>query len=113
MNIEKVSINNSVKGVADFVAGYDLKFTNQAKNFTPPGAREYPDLRSIKIERKVSQEDLEEIEMELMPGYRLSWQYLGIGDVLPYYAENTKTQIFVRNVDINHKINFLSTLSIS
>ena len=68
--------------------------TTLYRNFTPPGV-----LRDVKIFRKVSSADVETMELDKMPGFRISWWYTNSAGVevknlpyyYPYYSSDKKT----------------------
>ena len=73
-------------------------------NFTPPN-----EVRRMEHYRQyVWEEDLKSPEIKLMPGFRLSWYYSGLGDnVAPYKTNNSDE---VRQEFRRHTLKFFSKL---
>ena len=99
-NVEKISIpglSRPSKEIfsLDFypVDGEDMDTIN--KNFTPPGRYR----RQISLFRDVTNKDVEQMQLELMPGFKLRWWYTG-GDVIPdpefEFVELMSNKHFVR-----------------
>ena len=73
----------------------DAEITNVYKNFTPPKSFH----RDLTLSRHVGVDELEEMKLELMPGFRLSWWYTSAGvEIKPEhkYADNERTEQLVR-----------------
>ena len=51
----------------------DPDLSNVYKNFTPPGSS----TKTISLQRFVSSEEVEQVKLEVMPGFRFSWWYSG------------------------------------
>ena len=72
------------------------------RNFTPPGHK-----KKIAFQRKVSKDDVEKMTLNKMPGFKLSWKYLGAverWDQRDQYIDDSKTRAFVRNFFNNFSI---------
>ena len=90
----------------DISAGYDrlqlgpghkiIHFSHLTKNYAPPGK-----LQQIRLFRKMVPSDVRKQKLEIMPGFKLNWNYSGVEveKFAKYYnAKNTKA--FVRNNSI-------------
>ena len=101
LNLEKVSIT-------DLSEGYDIIsvekrvlegwLTSVPVNFTPPASRPNYDYITVTLSRNVmNDEDFTNIEMAVMPGFRLSWHYTGLADTTPdsRYSDNQENQLFI------------------
>ena len=72
-----------------------------SRNYTPPGY-----YRNIRLERKVSQEDIMKQELSLMPGFRFTWHYTTTEEEVlepedKFYREgvySSDTQAFIRKM---------------
>ena len=69
-----MSIKDLSTGKDKLTWGYSdvIKAEQDSKNHTPPGY-----YQKIRLERKVSQEDIMKQELSLMPGFRFTWHYSG------------------------------------
>ena len=106
-NLEKVSMTGLTSGYDNAaVSGRVLEagLTSVTVNFTPPaGAKGY---RLAQLSRYIS-EDLTNIEMESMPGFRLSWHYSGLGDnVTPdsRFSDFQENKLFIRSVRVRYLV---------
>ena len=70
----------------------DAFLTTAYRNFTPPRFQ-----RKFELFRDVSSEDVDKMELEMMPGFRFSWWYTG-AEVTPdpKYKDEQITKHFVR-----------------
>ena len=69
--------------------------THTSENFTAPELWTY----YIRLERVVSAEDLRQLKLNLMPGFRVKWYYSGTEvESVAKYINKLKTMAFVRNV---------------
>ena len=100
--VEKNSMQNIVSGWEvyreDLQSGFavvnaDIK--NITRNYCPPGKK-----REFYSQRKVSSEDIKNVDMEFMPGFKLKWHYTSdsAGEVQPdaWYHRETITKMFIR-----------------
>ena len=70
----------------------DANLTYAYRNFTPPRYQ-----RKLRLSREVSNEDVDQMKMEMMPGFRFSWWYTGAGVTPdPKYKDKQITKHFVR-----------------
>ena len=97
--LEKLSMKGLARTNHDLVAiasqHIDAEITNVYKNFTPPKSFH----RDLTLSRHVGVDELEEMKLELMPGFRLSWWYTSAGvEIKPEhkYADNERTELLVR-----------------
>ena len=72
-NIQK----NTMKGVTDdmtftYVGEINADLTHWNKNMTPPNPYRY---YQIYLNREVSKDDIMDMKLDLMPGFRLMWNY--------------------------------------
>ena len=86
-------------------------------SFTPPGPDKrngYNVCRWVRFWREVSQDDIKDQDMDLMPGFKLSWWYTGLesGPESNYHdEENALNKQFIR-YDFQIKILFFVLLSV-
>ena len=77
-NLEKVSMTGLSYGWDNTgINGNTIEagLTSISYNFTPPARR------FVNLNRKIfDEEDITRIKMEVMPGFRLTWYYTGLGD---------------------------------
>ena len=62
-------------------------------NFTPP-----KDFKKFSLKRILKEKDLTNNEMVMMPGFRLSWHYTGLGDNVTTdsrYSKNRDSKLFI------------------
>ena len=99
-SLEKVSMTGLGYGYDSlFVAGSSLEagLTSNSYNFTLP-VNNAKGRVGVVIIRRVEEEDFRNIEMEAMPGLRLSWHYTGLGDNVkpdPRYSEYRYSKLFI------------------
>ena len=79
--------------------------TNFTTSFTPPLPPSNPFLpggtlkrRKVYLQRKVSKEDVQKMEMTLMPGFKFKWFYTGDGveEDAAYHDSAYYNKLFVR-----------------
>ena len=103
LSLEKVSLKgltaDSRLQVSMSGCGYlDADQTTTYTNFTPPETNyDYYDYKNVVFNRDVSSEDVEQVMLDVMPGFRLSWWYTG-AEVTPdrRYKDYEMTKHFVR-----------------
>ena len=70
---------------------------NFERNLSPPS-----NFLRFETDRKVAKEDIENLEMKLMPGFKVSWFYTNssgqIEDPVPKPRRDTANKMFVRFV---------------
>ena len=100
-NLEKVSTTGLSKDL-DITYVYDSSLEEGLKSvsvdFIPPAGDE--GFRFVQLRRYI-EEDFTNIEMESMPGFRMSWHYTGLGDnVTPdsRFSKYLENQLFIRSV---------------
>ena len=68
---------------------------NITRNYCPPGKK-----REFYSQRKISSEDMKNMDMEFMPGFKLKWHYTSdsAGEIQPdaWYHRETITKMFIR-----------------
>ncbi len=95
-DVEKVSMIDLYDGLGVNGNKLEAEQTFSSVNFTPP-ADTYAG-RYVDLTRNIINEELTNIEMELMPGFRLSWHYTGLEhNVEPdsQYSESQENQLFI------------------
>ena len=77
-----------------FLEKLDLNSRNVHKEFTPP-----EDDKEVLFTRlsDMVPKHVENLNLTLMPGFKLSWHYIGEVEQLNSYHENIYTRAFVRN----------------
>ena len=104
-NLEKISRPGMSKGSFDDlkIDGrlLELELTSDSTNFTPPGPPTDSRFRYrwINLNRYYTKNDLKNIEIGRMPGFRLSWYYTGLDNsVSPdsKYSKNEMNQLFIQ-----------------
>ena len=104
LDIEKVSIKDSghdrlyVTG-RGFV-GYGVEIAYKSFNYSPLAENFY----NIQLSRDYSQTDVAKQELDLMPGFRVTWHYSGL-EVEPWTKYYNDNKAFVRN---NSNFKFLN-----
>ena len=105
--MEKVSMAGLAKSSKDsvIIPGSDIPDTDQTSvytNFTPPGEDSripfFINSRQLMLlTRDVSSEDVEQMKLDVMPGFNFSWWYSG-AEVTPdnKYKDNDMSKQFVR-----------------
>ena len=104
VEIEKSTMNDLLGGQDTFLTFSNDWFSDDVnssarvinKNYSPPG--DYGN--KVSLIRKVTEKDLKEIDMKVMPGFRLIWFYSGNfseADLKSAYSDADKTKEFVRN----------------
>ena len=93
-NIEKrtmkeVSDNDNIRNVNNDVIDADLNYWSE--NITAPTADYH-----IKLNRKVTADDIYNMDPDMMPGFRLTWNYNRNIEPVDIYSNLTKTKQFVR-----------------
>ena len=80
LNLEKVSMTGLADGLrVDGVQNLESELTSYSRAFSPPADDD--DYRMVDLTRNiVIEEDLANIGMEQMPGFRLTWHYTGLED---------------------------------
>ena len=70
-----------------------------SKNFTPAyGGSSFRDKRSIKLTRKVTEEEVKKQKLQTNPGFRFKWYYSGMNvDPWPKFGGEMNTKRFVRD----------------
>ena len=63
-----------------------------SKNYTPPGSPKY-----LTLQREVTMEDLKKQEMDMMPGFKVTWHYYGKEMNLDGQYRSPYSRPFVRN----------------
>ena len=100
IDIEKVSLE-------DLLSGFDrlysvtgtLETSHRSYNYTPP---EFDEYHIMHIDREVIPADIRKQNLEMMPGFRVSWHYSGIEvDSEDQYRHNAFRLAFVRNYSNN------------
>ena len=96
MEIDKISMKDLSTGKeVSYLGPRQLmsEETEIVKNYTPP------EMGRILFFRKVSRDDIKVMNLELMPGMKVSWYYTGM-EVEPksYWFEDTNTMSFIRNI---------------
>ena len=90
----------------DMSAGYDrlqlgpghkiIHLSHLNKSYTPPGK-----LQQIRLFRKMVPSDVRKQKLELMPGFKLYWNYSGVKvEKLAKYYNAKNTKAYVRNNSI-------------
>ena len=76
--------------------------THWSKNITAPKSTHY----IITFDRKVLADDIDNLDLDVMPGFRFAWKY--IGHVKPWakYRNYKLTQQFVRYIFYKDKVLF-------
>ena len=102
-DLEKLSLNDLTNGKVSFYLSkvYDINENTKYayQNYTPPGSSE----KYLKLERKVSVEEVRNQKLELMPGFRFSWYYSGVEvEKANKYSDRYETKAFVRNNSISY-----------
>ena len=98
-DIEKLSMKDMSAGYDRLQLGpghkiIDLSYLN--KSYTPPGK-----LQQIRLFRKMVPSDVRKQKLELMPGFKLYWNYSGVEvEKLAKYYNAKNTKAFVRNNSI-------------
>ena len=97
--VEKNSMQNIVSGWEVYrehgfaIVNADIK--NITRNYCPPGKK-----REFYSQRKISSEDMKNMDMEFMPGFKLKWHYTSdsAGEIQPdaWYHRETITKMFIR-----------------
>ena len=98
LNIQKKSME-AVKDQMTFVYFADLHadLTHWSKNITAPNPRRYYD---IYLDREVPTNDIENMDLDMMPGFRLTWKYDKDVEPEPIFSNQEKTKQFNRLVNI-------------
>jgi len=101
-NIEKrtmkeVSDNDNIRNVNNDVIDADLNYWSE--NITAPTADYH-----IKLNRKVTADDIYNMDPDMMPGFRLTWNYNRNIEPVDIYSNLTKTKQFVRLVSMLDKV---------
>ena len=105
MDLEKLTMEDSGNGNGeDTLTGrYGDTFddNNFSQNCTPSGYCER-DISYIVLKREVSLRNLNEVQMNEMPGFKISWLYTGTfkTDAVPMYANEKRTKNLVRNIQL-------------
>ena len=97
LDVEKVSLLSRGEDTL-LVDGTILRETHRTFNYTPPTRISY----SIELHRLVRLADVKKQNLDIMPGFRVTWRYSG-AEVEPrakYYNE-IDTMAFVRNYSYN------------
>ena len=72
----------------------DADLRKWTKNITAPNP-EYG-YYFIKLDRKVSQDDIKNIDLDMMPGFRFTWNYTRVVEPKSIYSNQDKNKQFVR-----------------
>ena len=92
IEIEKISIKES--GSDQYFYQFKLVDTELKvlkKEYSPPKVS-----REFKLQRKVSREDINTLNMELMPGFKIKWFYTGFVQPKSFYSNSFRTRLFIR-----------------
>ena len=97
-NLEKVSMTGLADGLrVDGVQNLESELTSYSRAFSPPADDD--DYRMVDLTRNiVIEEDLANIGMEQMPGFRLTWYYTGLEDNVradSKYSDVQENQLFI------------------
>ena len=75
----------------DWVNFIDADLTNWSKNITAPS-----ESYIIQLDRKVTADDLYNSNLDIMPGFRLTWNYNKHVEPVAKYRSKVKNKQFVR-----------------
>ena len=84
-----VSDNDKMKFIDDII---DADLTHWSKNFTKPAADRY----YIGLDRKVRADDINEMDLDVMPGFRLTWNHNKHVEPEDRFSNQIKSKQFVR-----------------
>ena len=96
--MKEVSDNDklSMTGVGDI----DADLTQWSKNITAPKSGYY----KFVLDRRVSADDIKNLELDMMPGFRFTWNY-DKQEQWSKYSNNEVTKQFVRYIHILQRLN--------
>ena len=86
----------------------DADLRKWTKNITAPNP-EYG-YYFIKLDRKVSQDDIKNIDLDMMPGFRFTWNYTRVVDPKSIYSNQDKNKQFVRCSYLIYMISIFSSV---
>ena len=96
--------SNMMEGFDKFWSDNEIPVTTLHRNITPSGANLF-----YIFERKISEDELNDIHMDSMPGFRITWHYNKL--VQPPSLINAGTYEFIRCFKFNYIINIITQLS--
>ena len=102
LQIQKISLINLASGVEHYKIRYDFDTLEDRlwnhRNYTPPGTGFGDYMRTISLERRVPHEEMNNMLLDLMPGFKLSWFYSGLDRAADAkYSNEFRTKSFARN----------------
>ena len=100
IEIEKISIRESGSDQTFFqflLLPTDLQ--TYKKVFSPPKMS-----TELRIQRKISKEDVSTLNMKLMPGFKIKWHHTGYDQSQSFYSKSYNNRLFSRYYFIKHKL---------
>ena len=91
INIEK----NLVQGVDRFYDRYENPVSTLNRTITIPYSSSMP-WYTISLKRKISEDNIKDVKMDIMPRFRFSWHYSDFLSPHPYYQLTDTTLEFRR-----------------
>ena len=94
-NIEKESIDNTTERET-MKFGFNTIIDANLKHYSKNISKSYKSMFPIRLERDISRENIRELKVQRMPGFRINWHFNKEVDSPVKYTNNGRNKEFIR-----------------